>query len=227
MFKKAHMLVASFIAGFTMIFVILLMYASYRHNRTVRRLWCKMTTKLVGISEIVVTGAPDPDAKMFTINHRTLLDIIIVEAVLPRTINPCWIAKKEIAKIPIYGRILDAPKMITIDRENSREMVKLLKMVEEPLAEKRPLMIFPEGTRNKGGGLLKFKAGAKMVASKHNLLVQPVVIKNADLRFNLKNGVTIGKVYLEFLPATNPTHDEWYTKLEEDMSAVYEKLGAE
>lgn len=207
-----------------MLFVILAMYLSYKNNRFFRWIWCRFALKIIGVSSIEVLGVPDPSAKLFVINHRTLLDIITVEAVLPKTTNPCWIAKKEIAKIPIFGRILDAPKMITIDRENSREMIKLLKMVEVPLGENRPLMIFPEGTRNKGDTLLKFKLGAKMLAEKHNLSVQPVVIYGADQRFNMQNGITTGKVTVAFLPLADPSSENWYEKLEKDMNEQYQTL---
>lgn len=225
MIKKIRMAIAGAIAGSTLPIAILMMYASYKRNRSVRYSWCNFATKVLGIEEIVIRGSSDLEAKLYTINHRSLLDIIVVEAILPKSVNPCWIAKKEIAKIPIYGHILNAPKMITIDRENRREIVKLLKMVETPLSENRPLMIFPEGTRNKGDGLLKFKSGAKMLAEKHNLKVQPVVIRSDDYSFDPKKGITKGRVFVEFLPSVDPTNDGWYEKLESDMNEVYKRLG--
>ena len=222
-FKKLRMIVAGAISMTAMLAMIGGMYLFRKHNRWWRLWWCQLTVWLSG-SNVSIEGAPDPAARLYVLNHRSLLDIILLEALLPKTLNPCWIAKKEIAKIPIFGRILDAPKMLVIDRENSREMVKLLKKAQEPLDEGRPLMIFPEGTRNKGGGLLPFKAGAKMLAEKHNLLVQPVVIKGTDDRFHLERGVTSGPVYVRYLSAIDPSEAGWYEKLADQMQTVYNSL---
>lgn len=222
-FKKLRMYLAGLISMTAMLAMIGGMYLFRKHNRWWRWWWSRLTVWLSG-SQVQIEGAPDPAAKLYVLNHRSLLDIILLEALLPKTLNPCWIAKKEIAKIPIYGRILDAPKMLVIDRENSREMVKLLKMALEPLGVGRPLMIFPEGTRNKDGGMLPFKAGAKMLAEKHNLLVQPVVVKGTDDRFHLSRGVTSGPVYVRYLPAVDPSQEGWYEKLAEEMAAVYNGL---
>jgi 1-acyl-sn-glycerol-3-phosphate acyltransferase len=87
-----------------------------------------------------------------------------------------WVAKKEIADIPWFGRILDAPKMIIVERENKKSLIKLLKDAKDRLEHGRQLAIFPEGTRSDGTKIRKFKAGAKMIAEKYELEVQPAII---------------------------------------------------
>ncbi len=217
--KKLRISVATFLSAVAMMVMIVGMYLTPNRTRWWRHWWARLTVWLSG-AKVTIDASPDPKAQLFVINHRNLLDIVLLEAVLPGTLDPCWIAKKEIAKIPIFGRILDAPKMLVIDRENRREIVKLLKNAAVPLAKGRPLMIFPEGTRNKGDGLLTFKAGAKMLAEKHQLLVQPVVIQGSDT-----GG---GPIHIRYLPAINPKSDpQWYTTLEEQMRSAYDAPPAE
>ena len=54
------------------------------------------------------------------------------------------------------------------------------------------LAIFPEGTRSHSKELLPFKGGAKIIADKLNLKIQPVVIMGSDImdvkKFSFKNG---------------------------------------
>ena len=153
--------------------VIICMYIFKNNNHKIRRLWAKMQMKLMGV-EVIVKGELDPNAQMLLMNHQSILDIVVMESLHPK--NLAWVAKQEIAKIPWFGRILKAPRMIIVERESKTSLVKLLRDAKDRIAKKRPIAIFPEGTRTDGKKLRKFKAGAKMIADKNNLLVQPVII---------------------------------------------------
>jgi 1-acyl-sn-glycerol-3-phosphate acyltransferase len=201
---------------FTVGIAIILMYIFNKHHRYVRKIWAKLQVKLVGF-KIDVTGEADPDAKIILINHQSLLDIVIIEAIHPG--DPAWVAKKEIANIPFFGRILDAPKMITIDREDKRSLVKLLKEAKDRLTNGRVIAMFPEGTRAKTDKLLKFKPGAKLIAEKLNLSVQPIILTNTRNILDSQNfTVNRGAVKVIFMDTINPKeNDNWYEDLRENM----------
>ena len=127
---------------------------------------------------------------MILMNHQSMLDIVILEETYPG--NLCWIAKKEIGQIPIIGQILKLPKMIAVDRESKHSLVKLVKEAEDRVNNGRVLAIFPEGTRSQTDKLLPFKGGAKIIADRLNLKIQPIVIVGSDImnvkKFSFKNG---------------------------------------
>jgi 1-acyl-sn-glycerol-3-phosphate acyltransferase len=202
--------------------IIVLMYLFNKQNRAIRRVWAKSVLKTFGI-KIQTSGNRDNSANFLIMNHQSMLDIILLEAI--ENDNLCWIAKSEIKKIPLYGHILNAPKMIEVDREDKKGLIKLLKDVKDRLANNRVICMFPEGTRSDGAKLLKFKSGARVIAEKFDLKVQPIVIIGAISGLNSKkltqNATTVKIVYLDsFIPNKE---DEWYIKTHQKMEEALKK----
>ena len=159
----------------TVFLTIVFMYIFKAHHRKVRQIWGKCELFLLGI-KLRFKGEINPNAKLLLINHQSMVDIIIFEAIHEG--DPCWVAKQEITNLPLYGRIMDVPKMISIDRNDKRSLVKMLKEAKERVSKGRVIAMFPEGTRTNGDRLLKFQLGAKTLAEKLGLLVQPIVLIN-------------------------------------------------
>ena len=206
----------------TVTIVIILMYIFKKHNRTIRRYWGAIQIKLLGI-KLEIVGKADPKALMQLMNHQSILDIIIFEYL--HIHNIAWVAKKEIADLPWFGHILKAPDMIIIERESKSSLVKLIKQSKQKLDKKRPIAIFPEGTRGDGEKLRKFKAGAKIIAQKYNLLVQPVVLIGTREIFDSQNFLQrSGIVKIIYLPSVQAhKNTNWYEKIEEDMNIIFKK----
>ena len=75
--------------------------------------------------------------------------------------------------------------MILIDRDDKRGLASLLKATKQKLSQNRPIVIFPEGTRSKGKErFLPFKPGAKIIAEKFRLKIQPIVLINTRRIYN-------------------------------------------
>ncbi len=206
----------------TVSITIIFMYIFRKHNRKVRMIWANLQLRLMGVN-LIVEGSYDETADMLLFNHQSMMDIILFEAIATRDIS--WIAKKEIGDIPWFGHILKAPKMIMIERESKKSLLQLLVDTKERLEHKRQLCIFPEGTRTDGKTLRKFKAGAKVIAEKYNLKVQPIlIIGSIDVfdskRITQKSG-DIRIVYLPTLKADKDT--SWYQETEKTMSEVLKK----
>lgn len=165
------------------------MWLFKNHICTVRHFWAR-TQRFFGFYSLKVEGEFDKRANMILMNHQSMLDIVILEETYPG--NLCWIAKKEIGQIPIIGQILKLPKMIAVDRESKHSLVKLVKEAEDRVNNGRVLAIFPEGTRSQTDKLLPFKGGAKIIADRLNLKIQPIVIVGSDImnvkKFSFKNG---------------------------------------
>jgi len=202
--------------------VILLMYLWNDKTWYFRRKWSKLQSYLTGY-RLEIIGAPDPEVQMILLNHQSLLDIIVMDATYPK--NLAWVAKKEIADMPFFGQILTLPKMIIVDREDKKSLLKLVSDSKKRLEEGRVIAMFPEGTRGDGKKLLPFKMGARFLASKLGLKIQPVVIVNSrrildSLDFTARSG-TVKIIYLDSI---DPGKDkQWYQKLHDDMQKVLDK----
>lgn len=204
----------------TVLITIILMYAFRNNTHPIRRMWGKLQTFLMGFT-IKQTGEASPTTTLLVLNHQSLVDIVALETIYPK--NLCWIAKKEIQDIPLFGHIIPAPRMISIDRNDKRSIIKMIKEGKERVLEGRVLAMFPEGTRGRGDKLLKFQSGAKILAEKLELIVQPAIIVGARHIFDSKNiDAHGGEVQVIYLDPINPKDDElWFEKMH---AAMAEKL---
>lgn len=206
----------------TIAVVIALMYIFKSKNHKIRKIWAALEMKLLGIT-LQEHGKRDESADIILLNHQSVLDIVVMEHLHNR--NIAWVAKKEIGSLPFYGNILKLPKMIEIDRENKTGIIKLLKEVKQRLSDGRPVALFPEGTRSDGQRLLKFKSGAKIIAEKYNLKVQPVIMINTRNIFDSKKiTAASGIVTVHYLePVTAKKNTDWYKTVEENMREQFKK----
>ena len=201
---------------FTVTITIILMYIFKKQNRKIRIAWASLHMKLMGI-KVQVEGKEDKEANMIMMNHQSIMDILLLEYLSSQDL--AWVAKKEIGNIPWFGHILKAPNMIMVERESKSSLVKLIKDAKDRLNDNRKLAIFPEGTRTDGNKLRKFKAGAKVIANKYKLKVQPVlIIKSVDVwdskRFTQNSG-SVKVIYLPTITADKKT--TWYEDIEQQM----------
>ena len=207
----------------TVLITIILMYAFRNHTHPIRRTWGRLQTFLMGFT-IRQKGEAHPTTTLLVLNHQSLIDIVALETIYPK--NLCWIAKKEIQDIPLFGHIIPAPRMISIDRKDKRSIIKMLKEGKEHISEGRVLAMFPEGTRGGGDTLLPFQSGAKVLAEKLNLMVQPAIIVGARHIFDSKNlDAHGGEVKVVYLDPIDPKEDElWFEKMH---TAMAERLALE
>ena len=221
-FEKIRAIFTIIEMALTITILIILMYIFRSKNKYFRRKWANMQMKILGI-ELQIEGEEDPNAQMQVMNHQSVLDIILFEHLHSRDL--AWISKVEIANLPWFGHIAKAPDMILVERESKKSLMKLLKDCKDRLSKNRPIGIFPEGTRSNGKELLKFKAGARIIAEKFDLVVQPVVIigtrKILDSQ-NLTQESGIVKVkYLPSIKAEKKT--SWYKDMEANIKEELEK----
>ena len=161
------------------------------------------------------------EANILLINHQSMLDIIVLEEVHPK--NLCWIAKVQIGKIPIIGKILSLPKMIAVERENKHSLIKLLSEAKDRVENGRVLAIFPEGTRSQTNKLLPFKGGAKLLVEKLNLKVQPIVIVGSDAMKVKEFSFKKADIKLFCLDLVDTSKENWLETTRESMQKVLDE----
>lgn len=171
---------------------------------------------------IRVKGRCDPDTQMFLLNHQSDFDIGIMETITSKDL--AWVAKKELFDVPFYGLTLKLPDDIAVERESKTALVKMIKDCKDRLDQGRAITIFPEGTRTETGQMKPFKPGAKMVADKYALKVQPVVFIATASYFSNKrkefNPGTVTALFLEPFIADKSDPD-WLKNTQILMQKVY------
>lgn len=206
----------------TISFTIILMYMFRNKTDKIRRAWASMQMKLLGVT-FEIKGELDNNVDMVMINHQSAMDIIVYEYLSKRDL--AWVAKKELSDIPWFGHIIKAPRNISIERESKKSLVKLLKDVKNRLDYGKQIVIFPEGTRTDGKRIRKFKAGAKVIAQKYNLKVQPIVLIGTndvlDSKTITQKPGTIKVIYLPTIQVDKES--SWYEDTEVLMRKILEK----
>jgi 1-acyl-sn-glycerol-3-phosphate acyltransferase len=180
--------------------------------------------RLFIFSPVRVRGKSDPETQIFLINHQSDIDIGVMETITAH--NLAWVAKKELFDVPFFGLVLRLPKDIALERESKTSLIGLLKDAKRALDEGRTITIFPEGTRSESGTMKPFKAGAKMVADKYSLKVQPVVlIATATYFSNKKKDFRPGTVTAIFLDSfiADKKDPDWLKNTQIQMQKVYDE----
>jgi len=172
---------------------------------------------------VEIEGKQDPNAQMFLMNHQSDLDIEIIETITNDDL--AWVAKKELFEVPFFGLALKLPNDIAVERESKTSLIKLLKDAKQRLDEGRIITMFPEGTRSTKGKMLPFKSGAKIIADKYKLCVQPVVLMQTAKYFNTKKFYAKpGKIKVIFLESfiADKEDKDWLKNLRIKMQKVYD-----
>lgn len=152
-------------------------------DRQVHRIvlfWSRSLIRLTG-SKIKVTGrenVPTDGAVLFVSNHQGRFDIPLILGYIDKP--KAFIAKKELAKLPMVSSWMKYMKCIFMDRQDIRQSLKAINQGAEYLKEGYSQVIFPEGTRSRDGRLGEFKAGSFKLATKSGVPIIPVTIKGSD-----------------------------------------------
>lgn len=139
--------------------------------------WGKDIARRFNIT-INIKGAeniPTEGPVLYVSNHQGYADIPVCLAVLNK-IQMGFIAKESLIKIPVFGPWLLRIGSITIDRADARESLRAIDEGVNLIKRGYSLLIFPEGTRSKGGPVKEFKKGSLRLATKPGVPIVPITI---------------------------------------------------
>ena len=145
----------------------------------IANLWAKMLLRVAGV-QVDVAGRENvfmDRPQVFMANHQSDFDILIVLAHIPGQFR--WIAKKELFKIPVFGRAMKSAGYIEIDRQNHDRAMKSLEEAAEKIREGKSVVTFPEGTRSEDGTVGPFKQGLFHLAIRAGVPIVPISIIGA------------------------------------------------
>ncbi|MEA2739761.1 MAG: 1-acyl-sn-glycerol-3-phosphate acyltransferase [Acetobacteraceae bacterium] len=196
-----------------------------RHVLCVAMLWARCLVVAVRIIcgiRLEVTGLEHipPGAALIASRHQSAFDTFVWLTLLPRC---CYVFKKELRRIPLFGSLVSASGMIAVDRDAGGAAIRaLLRQADGAVQDRRQVVIFPEGTRSEPGKPGTLQSGIAALAARTGLPVIPVSTDSGRFwgrrAFRKKPG-TIHIVIGQPIPARTE-RKELMRALEDGMDAI-------
>ncbi len=115
--------------------------------------------------------------------------------------DPAVVLKTELTKIPVWGMFARKTEMIPVDRgARGRAVNSLLEGARKVMAQGRPIVIFPQGTRTAPGVYHSYRIGVGVLYEQLHLPIVPMALNSGlywSRRAFLKKP---GTIVVEFLP---------------------------
>ena len=121
------------------------------------------------------------DQKFFiAASHQSMFETFYLQTIFN---SPVFILKKELLLIPIFGWYLKKIGSISIKRDKiTKDNLDFFTNISKIISSsKRPLIIFPQGTRVLPYERPPFKKGASRIYEKLNIACQPVAINSGNV----------------------------------------------
>lgn len=135
------------------------------------RLWCFGMFYGMGFRyDLIKLSEQEKDRSkeyVFISNHTSIMDIMLTCILFPH--HPiCFVGKKELVKIPIFGTIYKRV-CVMVDRASARSRADVYRRCAEKMEEGNSIAIFPEGGVPDDTSIIldDFKDGAFILSSKH------------------------------------------------------------
>ena len=150
----------------------------YRSRRIMDafRVWMSIFLPLVGCPYSVegLDKFKDHTTYVVVFNHRSFIDILVSTPSVPEANKT--LAKKELARIPIFGLVYKSGSIL-VDRSSLQSRKQSVEDMKEVLRLGMHLILFPEGTRNKTDQPLRpFYDGAFSVAIESGKPIMPALL---------------------------------------------------
>ena len=163
---------------------------------------------------------------VYVAKHQSAWETIVFHGLMPKI---AFVLKKELLKIPLFGRGLQAADSIPIDRAQSLKSFKnVLSAGKDRLARGMRIVIFPEGTRVPVGRYPKFHKTAMTLAKSTGALIIPVSHNSGVFwprKFGLIKPGVITLTYGEPIDPKNYTVDELNDYCYEWINERVKKIG--
>ncbi len=188
------------------------------------RWWSGWITRFAGVRIIVNNRANlDPQQPyVFMANHASTIDIWALFLAIPRRVR--MIAKKQLARIPLFGWVMWAGRFIFIDRQNAAAARRSIEEAGRRIRGGVSVLIFPEGTRTRDGQMGPFKKGGFHLAMDAGVPIVPVALRGTRAlmpRGSLR--VKSGKVFVTIgapIPTSGLTIDDRPALIERVRDAI-------
>ena len=165
--------------------------------------WSRSLIALTGC-KVTVTGTeniPRSGGICYVGNHGSIFDVILALAYCGRPFG--FIAKKELAIVPFINFWILMLGGYFVDRGNVRSAIKTIDKGVEKIKAGGAMIVFPEGHRSRGQGLLPFRPGALKLATKAKAVIVPMAISGSYEVFEKNKRFVSGPIGVSFCEPIN------------------------
>ncbi len=139
---------------------------------------------------------------IYAVKHQSAWDTLVFPLLLN---EPAYVLKQELIGVPLFGAYLRRCGMIAVDRQGRGAALKrLLAAARAAVADGRPILIYPEGTRTAPGQRRPYHPGVAALYGDLGLPVIPVALNSGLFWGRRSFRKTPGTITLEFLPPIAP-----------------------
>lgn len=151
--------------------------ASELQSQAVARFLMKGVLRISG-ARVTVKGTeniPKGEGVLFVPNHRSYFDFVLTFSYITPLYN---IGKKELGFIPLFGQWVWLIGTLLLDRSSRKKGYKIIERAAEEVKTGKNMLIYPEGTRNKGKmeEPLRFREGSLKISTWSGCKVIPVAM---------------------------------------------------
>ena len=133
---------------------------------------------LLGISSRI-EGDAAQGAALVPVKHQSMYETMEIVLMLDQ---PALVLKRELVDLPLWGWVVRRYGNIPIDRAGGAAALRrMMRAAEAAIAEGRPIIIFPEGTRVPPGETPPLKSGFAGLYRALKLPVVPVAVDSGRL----------------------------------------------
>jgi 1-acyl-sn-glycerol-3-phosphate acyltransferase len=139
---------------------------------------------------------------LVAVKHQSMLETLEIMVLLDQ---PAVVMKRELADIPLWGWVVQRYGVIPVDRAGGAAALRrMMRAAEAAIAEGRPIVIFPEGTRVPPGEQPPLQPGFAGLYRALKLPVVPVAVDSGRLWPRHRFVKRPGMVTMRFGPPIPP-----------------------
>src|ERR1700730_17287502 len=155
---------------------------------TFPRFYHRCCCRILGLRVRRIGRPPVVRQTLYAANPISYLDIIVFSSLIAGS----FVAKREVARWPLFGQLAKLQRSVFIDRQ-VRSTVQQRDSIAGRLAAGDALILFPEGTSGDGNRVLPFKSALFSVAD--HSATGPVTVQPVSIAYTRVNSMPIGRRY--------------------------------
>tara|TARA_B100001939_G_scaffold337673_1_gene342308 strand:+ start:2153 stop:2887 length:735 start_codon:yes stop_codon:yes gene_type:complete len=193
------------------------------------RVWLRFVIRMldliagIRVEERGVEHLPRDQGFLLCCKHMSNLDAFVVFNRLP---DLTALGKKELFRVPLLGQVLKKLNIISIDRQSGTAHKITPQVAQQIKNQKKPLLVYPEGTRTLVGERRKLKSGAFYMQQEADLPVITVATNSGQHWMKRNFRKYPGTVVVEYQPALprGLSKDDFMKRLEKNILDRSEEL---
>jgi len=167
------------------------------------QIWGRFMLAIIGcnVTALGREHIPRKGGVCFVSNHCGIVDILLLLSFTGRIFG--FVAKRELMFVPILNMWISMLGGLFIDRKNPRNALKTINKGVARIKAGSAMLIFPEGHRSRGQGLLPFHPGSLKLATQSESVIVPVAITGSYDVFEKTKRVKAAPLRIVFCPPIN------------------------